>query len=518
MLTAQELYNLGLSNERRGAIDRALHFYSSIIVSWPQEMAPYHRLSVLALQRQDFSLALAWTDKAIAVNDSIAEIWNNRALALAQLGRTNEAERSFERAIAIRSDNWEGYYNLGRMFIVEKRFAEAEPVLQKAAELDPHSAPTWNNLGLVFHELYRYPEAIAAFDIAIELVPDYVEAISNKASSLYFAHALAESEALFRSAIAIAPQNAELHYGLGSVLLTSGKLQEGFSEHEWRWKSPEKPAMWNPNRPLWNGEPLAGRTLLLWPEQGLGDTIQFIRYLPDLAKMDCELLVKVPDELYRLFMASFSHTNVRFIHTEAKVPDFDLHVPLMSLPRILGETYEAMRMFKPYLRARGAEIDEWRKKLKSMMPPENRKKRRIGIAWSGSPKHPMDRNRSMTWETFQPVIDAHKRKFQFFSLQPGRKPEDPYVIDLGEFLRDYATTAAIVSNLDHIITVDTSLLHLASSMGKRTWAMLFHLPDWRWRIDDEQSPWYPLLLLIAQKHPGVWDDVIGDVKESLALE
>jgi tetratricopeptide (TPR) repeat protein len=519
MLTAQQLFNLGLTNERKGAIDRALHFYSSIIASWPQEIAPYHRLSVLALQQGDPGQALAWTDKAIAVNDGLVEIWNNRALALAHLNRYEDARQSFERAISIRDDNWEAYYNLGRMLWVQKKFSEAEPAMQRAAELDPYSAPTYNNLGLVLHELYRYDEAIAAYDRALELVPDYIEAMSNKGASLYYARRLDEAETQFRLALEHAPDGAGIHYSLGTVLMSRGNLTEGLKEQEWRWKLPSYIKLRNyPNQPLWKGEPLNGETLLVWNEQGVGDTIQFFRFIHDLAKQNCELIVEVQSDLYRLLMASISLPNVRLAHSGAKHDSFDLHLPLMSLPRILDVRYETLRQFKPYVRPRGGELDEWRRKLKSMTPVENRKRKRIGLVWAGNPEHPTDRNRSMTWETISQIVTTHKKRFQFFSLQQDQRLDHPDVIDLGDVLRDYAVTAAVVSNLDIVIAVDTSIVHLAGALGKRVWTMLFHSPDWRWMSGHAETPWYPGMTLFTQKHPGVWDDVISEINETLSFE
>jgi tetratricopeptide (TPR) repeat protein len=519
MLTAQQLYNLGLTNEQKGAIDKALHFYSSIIASWPQEMAPYHRLSVIALQRRDPGQALAWTDKAIAIHDGLVEIWNNRALALAELKRFEEAKESFHRAISIREDNWEAFYNLGRMLLVQKKFSEALPAMQRASELDPYSAPTFNNLGLVLHELYRYDEAIAAFDHALELVPDYLEPMASKASSYYFAGRLSEAESQFRRILEITPEKAGVHYGLASVLMSGGNLAEGFKEFEWRWKTADWPRIRSyPNQPLWNGEPLTGETLLVWNEQGVGDTIQFIRFIHDLAKQNCELIVEVQSDLYRLLTASISLPNVRLAHTGAKHDSFDIHVPMMSLPRQLNVRYETLHHFKPYVRPRGGELDEWRRKLKSITPVENRKRKRIGLVWAGNPAHPSDRNRSMTWETISPIVTMHKKRFQFFSLQAGQQPGDPDVIDLGDALRDYAVTAAVVANLDLIISVDTSMVHLAGALGKRVWNMLFATPDWRWMTGLENTPWYPSMALFSQKLPGVWDDVIKDINENLALE
>ncbi|HZK76385.1 MAG TPA: glycosyltransferase family 9 protein, partial [Candidatus Kapabacteria bacterium] len=189
----------------------------------------------------------------------------------------------------------------------------------------------------------------------------------------------------------------------------------------------------------------------------------------------------------------------------------------------LGIKFETFPSFKAYLRPRGFEMDEWRRKLKSLTPEKNRKKKRVGIVWAGNPKHPADHQRSMPWETMKPIVDAHRDRCQFFSLQPGASstmPEagNPHVIDLGSHLRDFAVTAAIVANLDLVIAVDTSIVHLAGALGKRVWTMLAYTPDWRWVIGEERTKWYPSMSLFWQKKPGAWEDVINEVNETLGLE
>ena len=383
--------------------------YAQIIAQWPKEIAPYHRLSVLALQQKDPRFALAWLEKGIAVDETIPELWNNRALAFAELKEYDEAEHAFERALSLQQDNWEAYYNFGRMRLMQKRFADADTLLRKAAELDPTSVATFNNLGLALHGLDRYDEAGPAFDRAIELEPRYIEARANKGASLYYAHRFTEAEAQFRHTITLAPEDAGSHYNLAALLLSQGNLIDGFKEYEWRWKTKDWPAIRDYNtRPLWEGEPLDGQTILVWHEQGMGDTIQFFRLLNDLAKLNCEIEAEVQPELHRLLIASTSLPNVRFHRSGEKLPAFDVHVPLMSLPRLLGIKYETFPPLKPYLRPRGREIDEWRRKLKSITPEKNRKQKRIGIVWAGNPKHPADHQRSMTWETIKPIVDAHK--------------------------------------------------------------------------------------------------------------
>ncbi|HZK75840.1 MAG TPA: tetratricopeptide repeat protein, partial [Candidatus Kapabacteria bacterium] len=321
MRTPPEFFNLGLSYEDRKDLDMAMRAYAQIIVHWPKEIAPYHRLSVLALQQKDPRFALAWLEKGLAVDENIPELWNNRALAHAELKEYEEAETAFERALSLRPENWEAYYNFGRMRLMQKRFADAEILLRRATELDPKSAATFNNLGLALHGLDRYEEACPAFDRAVELEPRYIEALANKGASLYYAHRFTEAEAQLRQTISLAPSVGAgsvdagdisgAHYNLASLLLSQGNLIEGFKEYEWRWKTKEWPAIRDYNtRPLWNGEPLDGQTILVWHEQGIGDTIQFFRLLNELAKMNCEIEVDVQPELHRLFIASTSLPNV----------------------------------------------------------------------------------------------------------------------------------------------------------------------------------------------------------------
>lgn len=518
MLSALQLYKLGLANERRGVIDRALRFYAAIVANWPTEIAAYHRLSVLALQRKDPGLAVAWIDKALPLNDGVLELWNNRAVALAELGRFDEAHESIERALTIAPDNWESYFNLGRMLLVQGQFAEAEQALARASELDPYSAPTWNNFGLVLTELHRHDEAIAAFDRALELAPDYVEALANKGSAHYRALRFSEAQTILGEAIALVPGNARLHCELACVLRSDGNLTDGFREQEWRWRLPESQMRFYAEHPLWSGEPIPGETLLVWPEPGLRESIQYIRFIHDLAKLDCELIVEVPNELHRIYLASFSLPNVRIVHVSAEHSEFDRHVPLGSVPRLLDARYETLRPPKPYLHPRASEADEWRRKLKSLTPVAHRKKRRIGIVWSGNSENPRDRQRSLSWETFAPIVEANKRRFQFFSLQKDGLPGDPDVISLGESLRDFGVTASIMMNLDIIISVDTAAGHLAGALGRRVWTMHSYLPSWQWKRGEERTPWYSTMLVFPQKIPGAWDGVIREINETLALE
>jgi ADP-heptose:LPS heptosyltransferase len=319
--------------------------------------------------------------------------------------------------------------------------------------------------------------------------------------------------------ISLYPNDPNAHYNLSSVLLSQGKTTEGFREYEWRWQSRD----WSPirqywGRPLWKGHKLAGETILVWHEQGFGDSIQFVRFIQELAKQDCEIILEVQQELHRLFTACLESGNVRLLRQGAKPPTFHLHVPMLSLPHLLGYDFETASAFKPYLVPRQRDLEDWRGKLKTRTPAENRKKKRIGLVWKGSPTHPNDRNRSMTWEQIAPLVEQHKHRFQFFSLQKTEKPGHPDVIDLSDAMTDFGITASMVAHLDLVIAVDTSIIHITGAIGKRAWVMLSHTPDWRWVLGEERTKWYPTVSLYWQKQPGKWDDVIQEVSEMLAYE
>jgi hypothetical protein len=284
---------------------------------------------------------------------------------------------------------------------------------------------------------------------------------------------------------------------------------------------------WKPRRqftrkPQWLGERLYGSTILLHAEQGLGDSLQFIRYLHDLAKLDCEIVVDIQPELYRLCLNSMEYPNVRWSASENKTPGSEIQIPMLSLPRILGVTYENMPTFKPYLKPNARQVQEWRGKLNRMTgmawgrEVERRKQKRVGIVWAGSATNPDDKNRSMTFGDMLPLVEAMKDRIIFFSLQKGESANHPDVIDLGAELKDFATTAAIVANLDLVISVDTSIVHLAGAIGQRGWTLLSHTPDWRWTIGENETKWYPAMSLFWQQRPGDWTTVIEEVIEALS--
>jgi hypothetical protein len=308
----------------------------------------------------------------------------------------------------------------------------------------------------------------------------------------------------------------QAHFNLGLRLLAMGRYQEGWEEQEWRWKckdftSPQR----HFSKPQWDGEPLEDRTILLHAEQGFGDTLQFIRYLPLMARRAGRVIVECQAELERLLRPSCGSCEI--VPKGQPLPDFDVHCPLLSLPRIFGATMDASPVAVPYLVADPARVEAWRKKLSLSSGTLN-----VALAWAGNPGFKGDRTRSTTLDRLAAL--AKVRGVNFYSIQkgePARQLEHPpagmRVVDLGPELHDFCDTAAVMAVMDLVLTTDTSVAHLAGALGRPVWVMLQFAPDWRWLIGREDCPWYPSMRLFRQRSRGDWPGVVDQIAGELAL-
>jgi hypothetical protein len=323
-----------------------------------------------------------------------------------------------------------------------------------------------------------------------------------------------EAVAAFRRSIELKPDYANAHTNLGMGLLRLGELPKGFDEYEWRWKVPTWPS--RPRsfaRPLWDGRPLHGRSILLHTEQGLGDNIQFVRYAPQIQALGGRVILACPPRLRRLFQTM---AGIDLIVTDVgSTVEFDVHAPLLSLPRILGTTINDIPAEVPYLSAESALVAAWRERL------GRRRGYRVGITWQGNPQFKDDDTRSLPLACFVPL--ARMPGVEIFCLQKeyGREqltelPDDVHVEDLGPELDDLADTAGVMMNLDLVITSCTSVAHLAGALGRPTWVALELVPCWRWLMDREDCPWYPTARLFRQHGRGEWKDVFRRIEVALA--
>ncbi len=411
-------------------------------------------------------------------NDAVAR--HNLGVAQSELGLRQEAIDNFRKACAMEPGNMVFLFDLGKELIVVDRIDEGLPMVERVIEAEPLNARAWIVTGHTQTRLNRYPEAIARY----------------------------------RHAIAIDPENVDAHWDLSHAELALGNFEQGWKEYEWRWRTKAQQSAVRPfAQPVWLGETdIAGKTLLVHAEQGHGDTIQFVRLLDAPALRETNLILEVQPALKALLSASYPRASV-FARGEG-LPEFDLHVPLLSLPLALGIRLETIPGAAGYLTADAQRRRDWSTRLRE------KPGLCIGLVASGNPWPVSNRARSAGLAAMKPVVERHS--VRFFNIQPQLSAEEravlaglPGVEDLGPLLTDFNETAALVCELDLIISIDTSTAHLAGALGHPAWVMLSFPPDWRWHLDRDDSPWYDSLRLFRQERSGDWSGCIQRVAAAL---
>lgn len=434
------------------------------------------------------------------------------ALLLACAGDTQGAATCYESALDLDPANATLWSDYGHALQQAKREADAERAYRRALEIDPGCAAALNNLGLLLYEQDRLGESETLLARAAAGSAPPPDVWANLANLRVAQNRVDEALAFSDRALAAGLDTPELHFSRAMTLLVAGRLREGFEEYERRFGTRIYAGMRRngPGR-LWEGEPLAGRTLLLWAEQGMGDTLQFVRYVPALRARGARVLLEAQAPLQRLLATSL---DVEVRPPGASWDGVDFHCPLLSLPHRFGTTLEDIPWTGPYLRAPQVDAARW---------PELDAAQgcKVGLVWAGNPSHLNDANRSMPLAALAPL--ASLGAVTFFPLQFGKAAGEAAVfaaagrwVDLTGRIRDFADTAAVLSRLDLLVTVDTSVAHLAGALGRRTWLMLPWAPDWRWLLEREDTPWYPTIRLLRQPGPGAWEAVVREVRERLA--
>ena len=393
--------------------------------------------------------------------------------------------------------------------------AEAIRLIEQAIAQMPQIPDFHNNLGLVFQATGDLQRAIACYRQAIELNSQYAEAYNNLGLALDANGSAAQAIPYFEQAISLQPEFAQAHWNLSISLLVTGNFHRGWSEYEWRLKTPELAGTEKRfAQPHWQGERLDGKTILLHAEQGFGDSIQFIRYAPLIANLGGRIVVECRPGLKRLFETVPGIERV--IDRGDPLPGFDVHCALLSLPSRFNTANETIPAGIPYFTLPPTLTASWSAKI-----PDTDGKLKIGLVWAGNPGHSNDRNRSISLDRYASIM-ATSEQAMFFSLQknvgPGQPPNAASSLtlcDLTEQVDDFADMAALISNLDLVICVDTSVAHLAGALGKPTWVLLPYAPDWRWQLGRGDSPWYPSMRLFRQQQRGDWDDVLHSVQQAL---
>jgi len=458
-----------------------------------------------------FEQAIASYDRVLALRPALAAAYVNRANSLNELKRHDEALASCDRALATQPNFVEAHVNRGMALHALERHDDAMAAFDRALALAPDYPAAWYNRGATLHALQRYDDAVASYDRAVALKPDYAAAYSNRGASLYEMMRFDEALASYDRAVEADPAFPDAHWNEASLRLLLGDLKRGFAEYEWRWTYERlAPAKRDYPQPLWRGEDIAGRTLLLYSEQGFGDTLQFCRYAPLAAARGARVVLEVEPQVERLMR---SLPGVEVVLKGSAPPAFDFHCPLMSLAHAFGTELATVPADVPYLSAPPALAAAWAARL----PQDGRRK--IGLCWSGNAAHLRDKERSIAFEVLAPLLGADAT---FVVVQKDVRDADAALVaargdvrQVGELLGDFADTAAMLAQLDLVITVDTSIAHLAGALGRPVWLLLPRIPDWRWLLNRDDSPWYPTARLFRQEDGAGWAPVIARVRAAL---
>ena len=510
-INLQALLQTAITHHQAGQLPQAEQLYRQILQQQPQHPEALCLLGVIACQRGNLDDGIALCRQALVLRPDYIQARENLYLALWKRGREmiDEAIMGYNQIINFQPKTLQAYANLGTILQDQGKEDQAIMFYQQGLAIDPQHPQLLNGLGVALQRQHKLKAATHFHQQALAHQPNYVDALVSLGKILLEQGNLSEAMNCFKQALSIDPNHAIAHHNYAILLLTQGDYQQGFVEYEWRLKTAEFPPC--PfKQPVWDGSPLQGRTLLLHAEQGLGDTIQLIRYAAIARERGGRLILTCHQPLIRLLSTVPGIEQI--IPLGFPLPDFQIYTPLMSLPRILGTTQATIPAGFPYLQAPPSTD------VTLQAPPGTRLK--IGIVWSGGNLYKNNHYRSCPLQSFQPLLQL--TDVALYSLQKGIPQLDlaelgweSQIQDLSHQLKDMADTAAAIAQLDLVITVDTAVAHLAGALAKPTWLLLSHYPDWRWMLEREDTPWYPTMRLFRQSHLGDWPGVMQRVIQAL---
>jgi len=529
-----------------GDLTGAAENYRQTLALWPQCAEAHNNLANLLRDQGDLAQAIYHATQAVAFAPNMPEAHSSLGAALHQQGHLEEAAACFRRAMTADPTYAEAYYNLGAVLEAMERPAEAADSCRRAIALAPNAPQAHNNLGVALKAMGALDQAAACFQRVIALQPDCAEAHNNLGTVLHVQGHLGSAESSLRRALALTPGSAEAHINLGSLLeaagqrdaaeacfrpalalnpdlpeahlhlamalLARGDFAAGWREYEWRFQTRQMASQRRKfDVPQWQGE--TGRTVLIHAEQGYGDTLQFCRFLAPAAALAVQIILEVPKPLFRLLSDLPGPAQV--ITRGEPLPPHDVHLPLLSLPFVLGTTLETIPAETPYLHADPAAVARWQKRTAGMGL-------RVGLVWAGNPRHSspaqaaVDRRRSIAPARLAPLFTVPG--VNFISLQKDGPPMPAAfpVLDCMDDIADFADTAALIATLDLVISVDTAVAHLAAALGKPVWLLNRFDSCWRWLTGRRDSPWYPGLRLYNQPAPGDWESVLAEIAKDLS--
>ncbi|MBA4327372.1 MAG: sulfotransferase [Polaromonas sp.] len=550
-LEAQQLFAQGWALHQKQQLTEAVALYAQVLQLQPLHFDALHLSGVAAAQTRDLQRARQLMTRAIEAHPQHAVTYVNRGAVLQDLRLWAAALDDYDNALARQQGQpgeADSHNQRGNVLKALQRFPEALESYGKAIALEPGRAHFHNNRGIVLRLAGHYPQALAAFDQALALQPAYAQAFNNRGNTLSnlgrpeeallsYERAIAVEPACvsfhtnrgnilqelqrpdaalqsYRQAVLLDPADAHARWSLALGLLQLGRFEEGWPAYDYRWERADFRERKSPHfqRPRWSGDTaLQGKTLLLHAEQGLGDTLQFCRYATEVARRGARVLLEVQPPL-RSLMQGLPGV-VQVLSPGEPAPAFDLQCPLLSLPLAFNTRLDDIPAAVPYLHASAAKIARWQGALGPRTRP------RVGLVWSGSSGHQHDHKRSIALAQFLALLPDG---VQAVSLQKDVREADlpalqarPDLLHFGETLADFSDTAALCALVDVVVSVDTSVAHLAGALGRPVWLLLPTHPDWRWLLDRADSPWYPSARLFRQTVPGQWAGVLQQVRLAL---
>jgi tetratricopeptide (TPR) repeat protein len=495
---------------RRKQFDDAISEFRQVLRHRPDFAEAHCNLGAVLFDRAAFEECERCYREALRLNPGFAEAHNNLGGLLIKLGRLDEAEVNLREACKLRPDFPEALNNLGDLLRLRGRPEEAEACCREALRLKPDYVPAQLILGNALRESGRFHEAESCYRSALDRNPIWPEALNNLGTLLYDLGRPGEAIQSLRTAVSQRPDYADAHFNLGITLLLAGQFDEGWREYEWRWRQEtKKPHLRGFRQPLWDGGDIGDRVLLLHAEQGLGDTLQFCRFAPAIAA-GRRVVLEVQRPLLPLLTGLPGIE--RIVARGDPLPPFDLHCPLLSLPRLLGTTLETIPREASYLRADPQRAAAWRERVGQLDGL------RVGLVWAGNQTMSGDRRRSIALERFSELADLPGVSFVSLQKGPAASQSPPPGLSLHDWtddLHDFGETARLIEALDLVISVDTGVAHLAGALGRSVWLLNRFDRCWRWLLDRDDSPWYPTLRQFRQIQPGDWSRVLQDVRAEL---
>ena len=502
--------NLGTALRMLDRPEDAVRSYRQAIALKPDYADAHGNLGNAMLDLGAHDEAVAAYRAAIGADPSNADAHYNLGLALHRTGHAEEAEASFQRAVDLNPAHADALFNLGVVLGEREDVAAAANAYRRCLAARPDFAPAHLNLGVALRTMGDLAEAERALRRAVEIQPALAEAHSNLGAVLEEQGRIDAARDCHDRAVALQPQSAQMRYNRAITRLLAGDFAGGWSDYEHRWGvaafSAAEPVV---DSPVWDGTPLAGRTLLLHAEQGLGDAIQFARLAAGVPRQDGRVVLQCPPKLRRLFDGVAGVNQV--VPRGADLPPYDLRCPLMSLPERLAIDADSIPADIPYLRADPERVEGWRDRVRAVDGY------RVGIVWRGSPTYRRDRDRSVPLSAFLPLARLPGVRLVSLQTGDGRAQLDdlPPDAEIADFAADLDDTAAIMQHLDLVVSIDSALGHLAGALGRPVWLALPFAPDWRWLLTREDTPWYPTMRLFRQTARGDWDGVFARMAAAL---